>query len=171
MSTVASFVQSRLAGTGAFVCERFDKGFGPGYNCESGLLSVKNRTKLLLSKPTATLHGDSTGAPHSRCSPGSCVYRRNLTIAESDDGGASWAVRPWGLVYADRVAYTAMAELPDGNIAVVFERGTAASEYRYLSVAVAGACEVPTFVFNCRLAWVALAPIRSKALSFALEFA
>ena len=50
--------------------EPFDKGFGPGYNCESALISVKNRTKLLLSKPTATLHGDSTGAPHSRCSPG-----------------------------------------------------------------------------------------------------
>ena len=115
----------------------FNVGFGPGYNCESGLLSVKNRTKLLLSKPTATLHGDATGAPHARCSPGSCVYRRNLTIAESDDGGASWTVQPWGLVYADRVAYTAMAELPGGKVAVVFERGTASGEYRYLSVAIA----------------------------------
>lgn len=47
--------------------------FGPGYNCEHGLISARNRTKLLLSKPTATLHGDANGAPHARCSPGSCV--------------------------------------------------------------------------------------------------
>eukprot|EP00729_Bicosta_minor_P017359 gene17359-7753_t len=77
----------------------FDQGFGPGYNCEHGLLTAKNKTKLLLSKPTATLHGDANGEPHSRCSPGSCVYRRNLTISESDDGGASWTTQPWGLIY------------------------------------------------------------------------
>lgn len=117
--------------------QAFDIGFGPGYNCEAGLLSAHNRTKLLLSKPTATLRGDSTGAPHSRCSPGSCVYRRNLTIAESDDGGTSWSILPWGLIYRDRVSYSAMAELPNGRIAVVFERGTEAEEYRYLSVAIA----------------------------------
>jgi hypothetical protein len=115
----------------------FDTGFGPGYNCEAGLLSANNRTKLLLSHPTATLHGDSTGAPHTRCSPGSCVYRRNLTIAESDDGGASWSVNSWGLIYRGRVSYSDMSELPNGQIAVVFERGTAAEEYRYLSVAIA----------------------------------
>lgn len=96
----------------------FDVGFGPGYNCQHGLLSAANRTKLLLSKPTATLHGDANGAPHSRCSPGSCVYRRNLTVAESDDGGASWTVNPWGLIYTDRISYSYMAELPSGKIAV-----------------------------------------------------
>lgn len=77
----------------------FDQGFGPGYNCEHGLLTAKNKTKLLLSKPTATLHGDANGEPRSRCSPGPCVYRRNLTISESDDGGASWTTQPWGLIY------------------------------------------------------------------------
>ena len=100
------------------------------------IISADGKTKLLLSKPTATLHGDSTGAPHSRCSPGSCVYRRNLTIAVSEDGGNSWAVQPWGLVYTDRVAYSDMAELPSGKVAVVFERGTPAGEYRFLSVAI-----------------------------------
>lgn len=119
----------------------FDTGFGPGYNCEAGLLSVRNRTTLLLSHPTATLKGDSTGAPHSRCSPGSCTYRRNLTIAASDDGGVSWSIEPWGLVYSNRLAYSAMAELPSGKVAVVFERGppdgqAPGGEYRYLSVAV-----------------------------------
>lgn len=116
--------------------QSFSTGFGPGYNCEYGLLSANNRSKLLLSKPTATLHGDSTGAPHSRRSPGSCVYRRNLTIAVSENGGDSWAVQPWGLVYTDRVAYSDMAELPSGKVAVVFERGTPAGEYRFLSVAI-----------------------------------
>ena len=29
-----------------------------------------------------------------------------------------------------------MAELPNGNIAVVFERGNATEEYRFLSVAI-----------------------------------
>ena len=60
-----------------------------------------------------------------------------MTIAESDDGGASWTVQPWGLIYRDRVAYSDMAELPNGKIAVVFERGTDTEEYRYLSVAIA----------------------------------
>lgn len=114
----------------------FDVGFGPGYNCEHGLLSAHGKTKLLLSKPTATLHGDAHGAPHSRCSPGSCVYRRNLTISSSDNGGATWSMASWGLIYPGRVAYSDMAELPDGRIAVVFERGTAAGEYQYLSVAI-----------------------------------
>ena len=77
---------------------------GPGYNCEHGLLSAKNKTKLLLSKPTATLHGDANGEPHTKCSPGSCVYRRNLTISESDDGGATWTTHPWGVIYAVRAS-------------------------------------------------------------------
>jgi hypothetical protein len=46
-------------------------------------------------------------------------------------------VNDWGLIYRDRVAYTAMAELPSGKVAVVFERGTPGEEYRYLSVAIA----------------------------------
>ena len=43
----------------------------------------------------------------------------------------------WGLIYRGRVSYSDMSELPNGQIAVVFERGTAAEEYRYLSVAIA----------------------------------
>lgn len=108
------------------------------FNVEHSLISAKNRTKLLLSKPTAQLDGDSSGnrpdcGPHTQ---GSCPYRRNLTIAESSDGGASWTIRPWGLIYPGRAAYSMMAELPDGRIAVVFERGDPNEEYRYLSVAV-----------------------------------
>ena len=116
----------------------FDSGFGPGYNVEHGLISAKDKTKLLLSKPTANLRGDSSG--HYNCSrgtQGSCSYRRNLTIAQSDDGGASWSIRPWGLVYPGRVAYSDMAEVPSGRVAVVFERGNPEEEYRYLAVAIA----------------------------------
>ena len=120
--------------------QAFDVGFGPGYNVEHWLLSAHNKTKLLLSKPTAQLNGrDPSGKPPN-CGPhtqGSCPYRRNLTIASSADGGASWSIEPWGLVYPGRVAYSAMAELPDGKVAVVFERGNATEEYRYLSVAIA----------------------------------
>ena len=102
------------------------------------MISAKAGTKLLLSKPTAQVGGDSSGkrpdcAAHTQ---GSCPYRRNLTISFSEDGGASWAIQPWGLVYPGRVAYSMMAELPDGRIAVVFERGNPAEEYRYLSLAV-----------------------------------
>ena len=49
----------------------------------------------------------------------------------------SWTVQPWGLVYTDRISYSTMAELPDGKIAVLFERGTPTEEYRYLAVAIA----------------------------------
>ena len=41
-----------------------------------------------------------------------------------------------GLIYTDRIAYSTMAELPTGKIAVLFERGTPSEEYRYLSVAI-----------------------------------
>ena len=33
---------------------------------------------------------------------GSCAYRRNLTVAASSDGGASWSIEPWGLIYKGR---------------------------------------------------------------------
>jgi len=117
----------------------FDTGFGPSFNVEHGILSANEKTKLLLSKPTATLRGDSTGKPPAcdRGTQGSCAYRRNLTIAESGDGGASWSIGPWGLIYGGRIAYSSMAELPGGKVAVVFERGTPLHEYRYLSVAIA----------------------------------
>lgn len=36
-------------------------GFGPGYNVMGGLTTAKDKTVLLLSKPTANLHGDSSG--------------------------------------------------------------------------------------------------------------
>ena len=113
------------------------------YNVQHGLIAAKNRTQLLLSKPTATLRGDATGkADCSRGTQGSCAYRRNLTIAASGDGGLTWSIEPWGLVYSERVAYSDMAELPDGRVAVVFERGNPAEEYRYLSVSIA----VPSWV-------------------------
>ena len=117
----------------------YDVNFGPGYNVEHGLASAHNRTRLLLSKPTATLRGDSSGkrpacGPHTQ---GSCVYRRNLTVAASTDGGTSWVIEPWGLIYKDRAAYSDLAELPNGNIAVVFERSNSSlEEYRYVSVAI-----------------------------------
>ena len=116
----------------------FSSGFGPGYNVENALISAANKTQLLLSKPTATLSGDASGKrPNcARGTQGSCGYRRNLTIAASADGGASWSIEPWGLVYPERVAYSFMAELPSGKVAVVFERGTPQHEYRYVSVAV-----------------------------------
>lgn len=117
----------------------FGVGFGPGYNVENGLASADRKTKLLLSKPTATLHGDSSGS-RPRCGPhtqGSCPYRRNLTVAVSGDGGASWAIEPWGLIYEDRAAYSDLVELPDGRVAVVFERSNSSEEeYRYVSVAI-----------------------------------
>lgn len=53
----------------------------------------------------------------------------------SADGGASWSIPPWGLVYPGRVAYSDMVEMPSGRIAAVFERGTPNEEYRYLTVA------------------------------------
>ena len=117
----------------------FDRNFGPGYNVEHGLASAHNRTRLVLSKPTATLRGDSSGkrpacGPHTQ---GSCAYRRNLTVASSTDGGASWAIEPWGLIYKGRAAYSDLVELPNGQIAVVFERSNSSlEEYRYVSVAV-----------------------------------
>lgn len=118
----------------------FDCGFGPGYNVEHALISARNRTRLLLSKPTATLGGIAPNGTRADCAPHttrSCFYRRNLTIAHSTDGGASWSIDGWGLVYPWRVAYSDMAELPDGRIAVVFERGNPHEEYRHLSVAIA----------------------------------
>ena len=118
----------------------YDVNFGPGYNVEHGLASAHGRTKLLLSKPTATPHGDSSGT-RPQCGPhtqGSCAYRRNLTVAASGDGGASWTIEPWGLIYKDRAAYSALVELPNGSIAVVFERSNSSlEEYRYVSVAIA----------------------------------
>ena len=80
-------------------------GFGPGYNVMGGLTTAKDKSVLLLSKPTANLHGDSSGkrpncAAHTQ---GSCAYRRNLTLAQSLDGGASWSVQPWGLIYPGRI--------------------------------------------------------------------
>ena len=118
----------------------FDVGCGPGYNVNHGLASAKNKTWLLMSKPTANLHGDAGGQNGifncSRHTQGSCTYRRNLTIPMSSDGGASWKIEPWGLVYAGRVAYSDLTELPDGKIAVVFERGSPVEEYRHLSVAI-----------------------------------
>ena len=117
----------------------YDVGFGPGYNVEHGLASARNKSRLLLSKPTATLRGDSSGhrpqcGPHTQ---GSCAYRRNLTVATSSDGGASWTIAPWGLIYKDRAAYSDLVELPNGKIAVVFERSNSSlEEYRYVSVAI-----------------------------------
>jgi hypothetical protein len=109
------------------------------YNVEHGLASAHNRTKLLLSKPTATLHGDSSGK-RPQCGPhtqGSCAYRRNLTVATSADGGQKWQIEAWGLIYKGRAAYSDLAELPDGKIAVVFERSNSSlEEYRYVSVAI-----------------------------------
>jgi len=106
---------------------------------------------------------------------GSCAYRRNLTVAASSDGGASWSIEPWGLIYKGRAvrkrhslshfldhfaktgsghtqgnaeqrwkryvsrmqAYSNLVELPNGNIAVVFERSNSSlDEYRYVSVAI-----------------------------------
>lgn len=116
----------------------FDVGFGPGYNVEHGLIAARNRSRLLLSKPTANLRGDASGT-RPDCRPGtsaSCVYRRNLTVAVSADGGASWAIEPWGLVYPARAAYSDMAELPDGRVAVVFERGNPQDEYRHVSLSI-----------------------------------
>jgi hypothetical protein len=74
----------------------YDVNFGPGYNVEHGLTSADKRTKLLLSKPTATLHGDSSGKRPQcgRHTQGSCTYRRNLTVAASADGGATVRARP-----------------------------------------------------------------------------
>lgn len=117
----------------------FDSGFGPGYNVEHALIAAHNRTRLLLSKPTATLGGHLPNGTRADCAAhtqGSCWYRRNLTIAHSPDGGASWSVEDWGLVYPWRVAYSDMVELPDGRVAVVFERGNPDEEYRHLSVAI-----------------------------------
>jgi hypothetical protein len=127
----------------------YDVGFGPGYNVEHGMTTAHNRTRLLLSKPTATLHGDSSGtrpecAPHTQ---GSCAYRRNMTVAASSDGGASWTVDPWGLIYKGRAAYSDLVELPNGKIAVVFERSNSSlEEYRYVSIAVVTPSWVPARV-------------------------
>ena len=73
------------------------------------------------------------GAPHSHCSPGSYAYRQNLTIAESDDGGAPQKVNKWGLVYSSRVSYSDMSEFLGGKVAIVCERITPFGEYRYLA--------------------------------------
>ena len=117
----------------------FDVGFGPGYGVEHALIAARNRSVLLLSKPTARLSGVSPNGSRADCAPttqGSCAYRRNLTIAVSKDGGARWSIEPWGLVYPGRVAYSDMVELPDGRVAVVFERGSPTEEYRHLSLAI-----------------------------------
>jgi hypothetical protein len=48
-----------------------------------------------------------------------------------------WAIEPWGLIYKDRASYSDMVELPDGKIAVVFERSNSSlEEYRYVSIAI-----------------------------------
>ena len=115
----------------------YDVNFGPGYNVEHALASAQNGSRLLLSKPTATLRGDSSGR-RPACGPrtqGSCAYRRNLTVASSTTGGASWEIEPWGLIYEGRAAYSDLVELPSGKIAVVFERSNSSlEEYRYVSV-------------------------------------
>lgn len=117
----------------------YDVGFGPAYNVEHGLIAADQRRKLLLSKPTATPHGDSSGK-RPQCGPhtqGSCAYRRNLTIAVSGDGGSSWTIEPWGLIYDNRAAYSDMVELPSGKVAIVFERSNSSmDEYRYVSIAI-----------------------------------
>ena len=104
--------------------QAYNEGYGPEYNTEGSIISARQGQKLLLSKVTASqFPGNHNG------------YRRNLTVAESDDGGASWAVRPWGLVYAHLAAYSDMTVLPNGKIGVAFERGTT-QEYRFVSFAV-----------------------------------
>jgi hypothetical protein len=46
-------------------------------------------------------------------------------------------IEPWGLIYRGRAAYSDLVELPNGKIAVVFERSNSSvEEYRYVSVAV-----------------------------------
>lgn len=107
--------------------QSYDSGFGPGFNTEGAIASAQGGKQLLLSKPTAMW------VPGSKL--GHNLYRRNLTVAASSDGGASWSTEPWGLVYEDLAAYSDIAELPNGKIGVAFERGGKKDEYRFVSFA------------------------------------
>jgi len=102
-------------------------GFGEGYNTEGSLISAAGGERLLLSKPTA-------GCGDARWPCNHNLYRRNMTVASSSDGGSSWSIEAWGLVYAGLAAYSDMTELPNGQIGIAFERGTT-QEYRFVSFA------------------------------------
>ena len=94
-------------------------GYGPEGNTEGSLLAAKNGSKLLFAHPTTYSLQVGGG-------------RDNLTVSESDDGGASWTTYAWGLVYPGGSAYSDMALLPNGSIGVAWERG----RYQYISFAV-----------------------------------
>ena len=52
--------------------------------------------------------------------PASETARERLTVRVSTDSGATW---PWDkLIYAGSAAYSSMAVLPDGRVAILFER-------------------------------------------------
>lgn len=93
--------------------------YGPEGNTEGSLLAAKNGSKLLFAHPTTYSLQVGGG-------------RDNLTVSESDDGGASWTTSAWGLVYRGGSAYSDMALLPNGSIGVAWERG----RYQYISFAV-----------------------------------
>lgn len=63
------------------------------YQCLRGVGSIATPFMLTCVNPVT---------PY-RHTQGSCSYRRNLTISQSLDGGASWSVQPWGLIYPGRI--------------------------------------------------------------------
>jgi sialidase-1 len=50
----------------------------------------------------------------------SAARRENLTLRVSDDGGVSWPIR--ATIYAGPAAYSAVAELANGDLGVLFEK-------------------------------------------------
>ena len=108
----------------------YDEGFGPGYNCQAGLIAAQDGERLLLSHPTSSEFTCQKGGKPTGCNHN--LYRRNLTVASSTSGGASWSIEEWGLVYPGLSAYSDMIELPNGQIGVAFERGTT-EEYRFVA--------------------------------------
>lgn len=95
-------------------------GYGPEGNCEGSLIAANNRSKLLFAHPSTYSLAVGGG-------------RDNLTVSESDDGGASWSTSAWGMVYRGASAYSDMTVLPNGSIGVAWERG---GGYQYVSFAV-----------------------------------
>jgi len=85
--------------------------------CQASLLAVPERG-----------HPDRARLIFSN--PASREARRNLTVRESFDEGKTWPVSRE--IYAGSAAYSCLAPLPDGRIAVLYER----EDYRKVTLAV-----------------------------------
>lgn len=82
-----------------------------GTDCEASILRVPNSQKLLVSTPFDPAHG----------------RRINMTVWQSLDSGASWGLLALVGLQTEDAAYSALSPFNSTHIAIVWERGYAAS--------------------------------------------